>query len=286
MTHGSTSKPGILVATDYPGSPNVQAGVAKFPINTTLGGTFGFDQRFNRLDVSLKGLVDRTVYQDSALTDGTTSSNDDRNFNRYAGQLRVGYELIARLMPFSEFGVDTRVHDLLVDRNGLMRDSDGFFGRAGSTFEFSRILTGDMAVGWLMRDYRDPQLPELSGVTIDGSLTWLASALTTVKLIAKTTANETTVAGVAGTFTREATIEVDHAFRQWLIGTLRFTYDNDNYVGSVRNDDHYTAAASILYKLNREMQLKAEYRREWLHSTVPGVDYLSNVYLLGLRLQK
>ena len=29
------------------------------------------------------------------------------------------------------------------------------------------------------------------------------------------------------------------------------------------------------------MQLKAEYRREWLHSTVPGVDYLSNVFLLG-----
>ena len=83
----------FLVATDYPGSPNLQAGLAKFPINTTLGGTFGFDQRFNRLDMSLKGLVDRTVYQDSRLTDGTTSSNDDRNFNRYASELRMGYEL-------------------------------------------------------------------------------------------------------------------------------------------------------------------------------------------------
>ncbi len=42
----------LRVATDNPGSPNVQAGLAKFPIYTTLGGTFGFDQNFNRLQVS------------------------------------------------------------------------------------------------------------------------------------------------------------------------------------------------------------------------------------------
>src|SRR5262249_48285340 len=172
----------FIVATDYPGSPNVQAGLKKFPINTTLGGTFGFDQRFNRLDVGVKGLVDRTVYEESQLTDGSTFSNDDRNFNRYAGELRLGYDLTPAIAPFVEFGVDTRVHDLLVDRNGLIRDSNGFFARGGSTFEFSRILTGDVAVGWLTRSYKDPKLPDLSGVTIDGSLTSLPSAPTTFKL--------------------------------------------------------------------------------------------------------
>ncbi len=38
-------------ATDNPGSPNIQAGLASYPIYTTLGGTLGFDQRFNRLRV-------------------------------------------------------------------------------------------------------------------------------------------------------------------------------------------------------------------------------------------
>jgi hypothetical protein len=276
----------FLIATDNAGSPNVQAGVVKQPINTTLGGTFGFDQRFNRLDIALKGIVDRTEYQESKLSDGTTSSNEDRNFNRYASELRLNYELSPAVKPFVEFGVDTRVHDLLVDRNGLMRDSDGFFARAGSTFEFTRVLTGDVAGGWLTRTYKDPTLPNLSGPTIDGTLTWLASALTTFKFIAKTTAGETTLGGTAGVFTHEATFQIDHAFRQWLIATARFTYDNDNYVGSARIDNRYTAAATILYKLNREMQLKGEYRREWMHSSIAGVDYLSNVWLIGLRLQK
>ena len=52
----------LLVATDNPGSPNVQAGLARYPIYTTLGGTFGVDQNFNRLQVSAGATVDRTDY--------------------------------------------------------------------------------------------------------------------------------------------------------------------------------------------------------------------------------
>src|SRR6202140_1362755 len=41
----------LRVSTDNPGSPNIQAGLAKYPIYSTLGATFGIDQSFNRLDV-------------------------------------------------------------------------------------------------------------------------------------------------------------------------------------------------------------------------------------------
>ena len=107
-----------------------------------------------------------------------------------------------------------------------------------------------------------------------------------MKLLAKTTASETTVAGIAGVFTREDGIEVDHAFRQWLIGHAalhlrqrqlrRFRAQRQPLYG--RRRDHLQAHARA--------QLKGEYRREWLHSSVAGVDYLSNVWLLGLRMQK
>ena len=44
-----TSQMRLLLSTDNPGSPNIQAGLASYPIYTTLGGTFGVDQNFNRL---------------------------------------------------------------------------------------------------------------------------------------------------------------------------------------------------------------------------------------------
>jgi len=94
------------------------------------------------------------------------------------------------------------------------------------------------------------------------------------------------VAGVAGVFTREGSIEVNHAFRQWLLATVKFTAATDDYVGSVREDRRFALSAALTYKLMRELHLKTEYRREWMHSTVPNVDYVADVYLVGLRLQR
>jgi hypothetical protein len=107
-----------------------------------------------------------------------------------------------------------------------------------------------------------------------------------VKLTATTVAAETTVPGTAGIFTRNAGIEVEHAFRRWLIGAVKFNYGLDDYVGSARKDDRFAISGTLTYKLNRLMQLKAEVREEWLRSTVPGVDYAATVVMLGLRLQR
>ncbi len=60
-----TAQARLLVSTDNPGSPNIQAGLAKYPVYASLGGTFGFDQNFNRLEISAGATVDRTVYQQS-----------------------------------------------------------------------------------------------------------------------------------------------------------------------------------------------------------------------------
>jgi hypothetical protein len=276
----------LLVATDNPGSPNIQAGLARLPISTDVGGSVGVGQRFNRFDVAIKGGIDRTTYQSSVFTDGTSASNDDRNFDQYSGQLRVGYESTPAVKPFVELDADRRHHDLPFDRFGIDRDSQGSAVKIGSTFELSRILTGQLAFGYLQRTYTDPALPDLKGPSLDGSLTWLASALTAFKLTAVTTAGESTLPGVSGVFTHELGIEVDHAFRTWLDATLKFTFDRDAYVGEPRLDNRYAGSFALIYKLNREMQLKGELRREWLTSSLSGNNYQAYVALLGVRLQR
>jgi hypothetical protein len=276
----------LVVGTDNPGSPNIQAGLSKLPIYTTLGGNVGLGQRFNRFDVSLKGGVERTVYQASTFTDGASASNDDRNFNRYSTLLRGSYELTPGVKPFVEAGADRRVHDLDVDVFGYRRNSDGRSIKAGSTFELTRIVTGEVALGWLTRRYQDPALLNLSGLTFDASLTWVASALTTAKLTAVTRADESRVPGVAGVFTREVALQVEHAFRRWLSATGKLLYGNDDYVGSPRDDNRYSASAALTYKLTRELWLKSEYRHDWLRSSTPGANYSADIFLVGVRAQR
>jgi hypothetical protein len=276
----------VLVTTDNPGSPNVQAGLAKLPIFTTFGGTAGVGQRFNRLDLSIKGDVERTVYQNSTLTDGSTASNDDRDYNQYGATLRGGYELSPGVTPFVEASADTRMHDLNTDFFGYQRDSKGLTGKVGTTFELSRVLTGEVALGYTRRTYEDARLLPVEGLIGNASLVWTANALTTLKLTGTSVVGESTVPGVAGVLYRDIGLEVDHAFRRWLIGSVKVGFGLDDYVGLSREDKRFSAGFGLTYKLNRSVQLKGEVRQDWLRSNVTGADYTASVFLLGIRLQQ
>jgi hypothetical protein len=275
-----------LLFTDYLGSPNIQAGLAHLPIGMDYGATVGLGQRFNRFDVTLRGLFDRTVYNDSVFTDGSTSSNAGRNFNRYGAQLRTSYEVTPGVRPFVEVGADRRQYDLEVDAGGNNRTSLGRYGKVGTSFELRPTLTGEASFGYLARSYEDPTLEEVRGWTTDAAIVWWPSALTSVKLISSTTTAEQTTVGVSAAFTRDTVIQIDHAFRRWLIATVRYGRAFDDYVGSTREDIRYVASVGLAYYLSRELVLKGEFRQDWRFSNTPGNDYFANVWLVGLRLQR
>jgi hypothetical protein len=280
-----TSQVRLRVSTDNPGSPNVQAGLARYPIYTTLGGTFGLDQSFNRLQLSAGGTADRTVYTDSKLTDGSSASNDDRNFNQYGGVGRVSYDLSPGVKPFGEIEGDNRIHDVVLDRGGFRRDTSGGYAKAGSSFEFTRLLTGEIAVGYGFRDYVDPRLNRLQGLLTTASLVWSATPLTTAKFFSDTSIGETTLPGVSGVLTRLYTVEVDHDFRRWLTAIGKFTWGTLDYQGDIRRDRTYSLSGDLIYKLTRSLWVKGTLRRDVLASNIPGGSSASTVVMLGVRVQ-
>jgi hypothetical protein len=275
----------LRVATDNPGSPNIQAGLARYPVYAAYGATLGVDQTFNRLQLSAGATVDRTAYGESKLTDGTTSGNDDRDFNQYGGVGRISYELKPGLKPFAEIEGDSRVHDLPFDRSGYRRDSSGGYARVGSSFEFTRLLTGEVSIGYAMRSYVDPRLNQLSGMLTSASLVWSASGLTTVKFLSDTQIAETTLPGASGVLVRTYTFEVDHDFRRWLTAIGRFTYGTYDYQDYPRNDKSYSVEGNLIYKLTRNLWVKGTLRHDILDSNVPLSSSAATVVMLGVRVQ-
>lgn len=275
----------LRIGTDNPGSPNVQAGLIKFPNYATFGSTFGVDQNFNRLQISAGGTVDRTVYQNSLLTDGTVSSNDDRNYNQFGGVGRVSYDLMPGLKPFGEIEGNSRVYDRSVDHNGYQRNSSGGFFKVGTSFELSRILTGEVSLGWATRTYEDSRLLSLQGLLTSGSLVWAATPLTTARFLATTAINETTLPGVSGLLAHTYTFEVDHDFRRWLTGIGKFTFGTYGYQGDGRQDKTYSIEGDLIYKMTRNLWVKGTLRHDILNSNVPGSSSAATVAMLGVRLQ-
>ncbi len=302
----------LLVSTDNPGSPNLQAGLAKLPIYATFGGSAGITQSFNRFELKLTGDAQRTAYQDSELTDGTTASNKDRNYDQFGGTLRGSYEMMPGVKPFVEIGADTRLHDVEPDSYGYKRNSTGVTGKVGTTFQLTRLLTGEVSVGYTHRNYDDPRFDSVGGLIGDASLIWDADALNTVKLTASSTIEESSVSGVSGVFYRNIAVQYDHAYRRWLIGSLKVGVGVDTYQGGStsssstttisticgcvitvpgettpdRQDLVYTAGYGVTYKFSRELWLNGEFSQKWVRSNVTGNDYNDSLFMLGVRLQR
>jgi hypothetical protein len=272
-------------ATETPGSPNFQTDSKKPTPFTTISGTVGAFHQFNRLEVGVRGTIERTRYDDSELNDGTTVNNNDRDLTSHSVELRGSYEWAPGVKPFVAVTADKRLYDLAQDRFGINRDSRGLTPRLGSTFELGRLVTGELSVGYTKRDYHDPQLQDIGGVVADASLVWAATALTKMTFTARSSVYESTQPDVSGVLSRDFGIKVDHALREWLIGTVKFGYGIDEYVGSPQVDNRFVASAGLTYKMNRNVQWNGEVRREQRTSNVKGNDYTANIFLLGLRLQ-
>jgi len=123
-TRTSRAKPGCVLRP-HPGRPKHPGGLARYPLGDHAG-------RHARLRPALTACspagatVDRTSYQNSTLTDGEVTSNDDRNFNQYR---RGGADLLRsgrRASNPSPRSRATAASRSAIDRSGFQR---GFLGR-------------------------------------------------------------------------------------------------------------------------------------------------------------
>ena len=73
-TRGCSARDACWSPPTIPAARTCRPASRRYPIYTTVGGTFGVDQNFNRLQVSGGATVDRTDYQWSKLTDGTSTT--------------------------------------------------------------------------------------------------------------------------------------------------------------------------------------------------------------------
>jgi hypothetical protein len=272
--------------TQRPGSPELGVAVRGRPLVAGYGASAGVTQRFNRLQVGLRGSIDRTAYEDARLTSGATLDQSDRDLNQYTLRLRTGYEVHPGLIPFVEASADARVYDRAVDNSGYRRDSTGLSARVGSTFEITRTLTGEASAGYQVRDYEDERLPQLRGAIADASLVWSATPLTTVRLTAASALDETSLVGSSGAVNRRASLSVQHDLRRNLSVTGVLSIGDTDYDGIRLREELRAASVRVDYKLTRSLVVRSSFTHERLTSTSPGSDYTANVYLVGLRFQR
>jgi hypothetical protein len=260
--------------------------LTSLPLVATYGGGLGASQTFNRLELTLRGSLERNYWGDAHFADGSTQYLSRDSYDDLVATLRAAYELTPGVKPFVEGFADKRIHDTPLGSTGYARNSDCVSLSAGSTFEMTRLLTGSALAGYADRHYDDPRLANLRGPIFDISLIWSPTPLTKVTLRTLTTFNETTVAGASGEITRNATLEIAHAPRRDLTVTASGRVECDSFPGNPLVQAIYSAGLKAEYHLTRSIILKGAYAFQRMTSNQPGLDYTANILTVGLRLQQ
>jgi len=258
-----------------------QAGVHELRASIGLEKNLGLLRGATTLDIT------RKLYGDATLADGTAVLLDDRDTLGAELTTRIGYEVSPALVPFIEATVGREKYDQRIDSTGAERSSTTLGGRAGAEVNFGEKLSGEFAAGYVLRSLDDANLADISGLTVDGDLTWSPLRGTNVNIGLATTLESATAAGQSGAVVYEFDSTLSQQIRSNLVARLGATAGYRDYdSGSGRsNQRSYGASAGLTWSINRYLDLEADASYERTREP-GGTDEETTRLGLGLKLRR
>lgn len=277
---------GYDVRPESASSPGIVTGTVRRPLRHTLDGSLGLEKNLGKLRLGVTGRVERDMFADAELTNGTTASQKDRNSTLASVTLRTGYQVSPALTPFAEVEIGRRAYDLKQDSAGYERSSLRTGVRAGVAVDMGEKLNGEFSAGWIREGFDDDRLTAISGASVNANVNWSPERGTTVGLTGQTTVEGATAAGESGSILYSGRLSLQREIRANLTGSAILGADWRDYQGKDGRDLTLSAEASLTWWLNRYAGLTGRYRFETLDSTLAGRDSKTNSVFLGLKLQR
>jgi hypothetical protein len=248
------------------------------------GGSVGGTRRFGKFALSLTGLANHTYYEDGVNANGDIVALSNSDVTTYGLKSRATYHSTPFFNPFIEASVSANRRDLQLDSSGYNRDSNGYYARLGDGFRLSDTLRGEVAAGYVHRQYVDGRLVPISGISATGILRWQATPLTKITMRGSAERGETTTTGASSVLTRKAQIDVSHALTHDVKITGSARYVTTSYDGITLNQDQWRGRLGAEYSLSRSVLLRGSYAYSVLRSSTPTSNYSASTFLVGVKL--
>lgn len=246
-------------STEPRSSPNAPA-AAKEPTqldNTTA--YVGASQEFNRLKLSTRADINKFDYDDTPNKAGGVIDQDYRDRTVSSLMARADYAVSPDTALFVEVIGNKRDYRQSKPVVTLNRDSDGLQALAGANFELGALTRGEIGVGYIKQNYDDPAAVDLDGFDFRVQVEWFPTQLTTVTLNGTRTVEESGDPTIAGYFSNNASLRIDHELLRNVLLSANVSTGKDEYKGIDRDDKNTGAGISATYLLNRNVGLAVNY---------------------------
>ena len=248
----------------------------------------GFVKAFNRLRLSGEARQTDHDYDDGILFNLTPVDQDDRDRSVSEVGLRVDYAVSPMTALFLAVGVNQRDYDLDPPDAPTNRDSEGYEALVGANFDLTRLMRGEIGVGYLAQEYDDPNVGETSGLAVRASIEWFPDELVTVSFGAAREIADAGAVGASSYIANNVSFGVDYELRRNIILGVGLDYSFDDYTGIEREDQRYGAELSLDYLVNRGVAIFAEvgHYEQSSEGLQLGREYDINRAVIGVRLRR
>jgi hypothetical protein len=240
---------------------------------------------FNRVRISAGGGLTEIDYEDvsrvlPAVPDFFNNDDRDRTITDFFAKLSVKASEDTAI--FLRGRVDDRDFDVALDDDGFNRDSSGVGVDGGLEFRMTHLLVGEVFAGYTLRSFDDAAFADANELAFGAGLKWFPSMLTTIRLDAARTIEDTSITAASSFVSTRGAIGLDHELLRNFILSGRVGYENAEYLGVGRDDDIITGSLSGRYLINNSFHLDAGWDYTDRSSTVLPFEYSTGQFHLSL----
>jgi hypothetical protein len=226
--------------------------------------------QYKRLAVSFGVRNDNYDFGSTRTQNGTTINQDSRDGSIYAAHTRVDYAVGANLGLFTAF--EGNVRDLKGSPSGSL-SSHGYRSLTGINFSLTHLIGGEIGAGYTSQRFDDPTIGTVNGPAFRALLTWSPTRSIDVTFKAEEIATEAVETVASGVRAQSAMLGVDYSLRRNVVFSTVAGYEKDKFFGEDRQDNVYSATASLQYLFNRYTSVALSYKYVNRNSNVLSAIY-------------
>ncbi|MGH6949476.1 MAG: outer membrane beta-barrel protein [Vitreimonas sp.] len=253
----------------------------------------GFVQTLNRVRLAARADYAVYDYEDGELTSGLPYETDDRDLTETGFSVRADYAMSELVSFFVTASSNDRDHKLDVPDVSVNEDSNGYEVLGGVNFDITRLMRGEVAVGYFSQSFDDPALNETTGAAAQALVEWYPDELVTITVgaqrrVENAPVEEVSTPGAATYVGNDLSVAADYEFRRNVILGLTTRYSLDEYDQIDREDHRLNAYATVDYEVNRNtlLTLRVGHETQESEGVDQGRNYDANFATIGVRLRR
>lgn len=220
----------------------------------------GIDRSFGKVNLGLKGNLERSVYGETLRRDTGLTDNSDQNLWAADASLRAGLQITPIIEVFAEGNLGRDMFDMASPGLGVSLDATSTALRGGVAGSWNGVWRASASLGLGRHDFDAAGLSDVTAQLYDASLTYSPDATLNLTT-ALSTAIEPTGADANGTarIAHVAKANLDYTVNSWL--RLRASADWGVSVleGSGETERRHGVGAGADYMVNAHTALAADY---------------------------